>query len=736
MTSINDLQFSSDQVSFRRASIAGSTFLEGPAGAGKTTSGIIRLSQLLEMGIPGEKILVFVPQRTLAFPYYQYIQSQDRPTAGDISVLTLDGLAQRMINLFWPIVSEKAGFSEPFRLPTFLTLETAQYHLSHLVRPLILYEGYFQSVTLDRNRLYSQVLDNINKAALVGFPYTEIGERLKKAWSGDPGQLQIYDDVQTCVNLFRQFCLQNNLLDYSLQIECLVQFLLPEPLVQSYLAQHYRHLIADNIEEDTPVAHDFIADWVGIFDSSLLIYDWDGGYRTFLGADPVTGYHLKDYCTQQISFQSNLVASPRVLRFGQRIYEVLNLDQQDQGNRLEYYLYPAELSQVTVEIKEESESLPEKPTAFLFEVQRYFTEMLDWVVTQVKNLVVDQGVAFNQVVILAPYLPDALRFSLQNRFLIHGIPVRSNRPSRPLRDEPATRCLLTLSALAYPEWGFIPERSDVVNALMQAIDGLDLVRAQLLTNIVYRIRDGIPALGSFEVIQPEIQVRISYVFGERYEVLRKWLLASREQPLELDFFISRLFGEVLSQPGYGFHVNLDAGVITANLIESIQKFRWALNDVLVENAPSPGYEYFQTVQEGLVAAQYLSRWFYQDDDEGVLITPAYSFLLSNQPVEYQFWLDISSRGWYERLEQPLTHPYVLSRHWPPGQPWTDFNEVQVGQAQLSRLALGLTRRCKKTIYLGFAELDEQGYEGRGLLLRVLQKLLISEKNDHLTRDKI
>jgi hypothetical protein len=62
--------------------------------------------------------------------------------------------------------------------------------------------------------------------------------------------------------------------------------------------------------------------------------------------------------------------------------------------------------------------------------------------------------------------------------------------------------------------------------------------------------------------------------------------------------------------------------------------------------------------------------------------------------------------------------------------------VQVGQAQLSRLALGLTRRCKKTIYLGFAELDEQGYEGRGLLLRVLQKLLISEKNDHLTRDKI
>ncbi len=47
-------------------------------------------------------------------------------------------------------------------------------------------------------------------------------------------------------------------------------------------------------------------------------------------------------------------------------------------------------------------------------------------------------------------------------------------------------------------------------------------------------------------------------FGERYERLRLWLEEYRQgKPAELDHFLSRLFGEVLSQPGYGFHDDLE-----------------------------------------------------------------------------------------------------------------------------------------------------------------------------------
>ena len=90
--------------------------------------------------------------------------------------------------------------------------------MAHIVRPL-LDEGYFESVTMDRNRLYSQIFDNLNKATIIGFPHTEIAARLDSSYFGDPVQRRVYQDAQDAANRFREYCLQNNLLDFSLQME-------------------------------------------------------------------------------------------------------------------------------------------------------------------------------------------------------------------------------------------------------------------------------------------------------------------------------------------------------------------------------------------------------------------------------------------------------------------------------------------------------------------------------------
>jgi hypothetical protein len=97
--------------------------------------------------------------------------------------------------------------------------------------------------------------------------------------------------------------------------------------------------------------------------------------------------------------------------------------------------------------------------------------------------------------------------------------------------------------------------------------------------------------------------------------------------------------------------------------------------------------------------------------------------MSNRPVAVQFWLDVGSRGWTERLYQPLTHPYVLSRGWEAGRPWGDADEVDAGREALYRLAQGLLRRCRRAVYLGLSELGEQGYEQRGPLLLAFQRVL-------------
>ncbi len=254
---------------------------------------------LLAQGVPGESILMLTPQRTLQEPYLDLLYSPERSAGGEVTPATIGGLARRMVDLFWPVAAEAAGFASPEQPPVFLTLETAQYYMAYLVRPL-LDEGYFESVTIDRNRLYSQILDNLNKAAVIGFPHTEIGSRLDSSYFGDPAQRRVYQDAQECANRFRQYCLDHNLLDFSLQLEVFANILWKQDIVRDYLSQTYRHLIYDNVEEDGPRAHDILREWLPSFDSALLIYDEGAGFRYFLGADIHTGWALSELCDEHI----------------------------------------------------------------------------------------------------------------------------------------------------------------------------------------------------------------------------------------------------------------------------------------------------------------------------------------------------------------------------------------------------------------------------------------------------
>jgi hypothetical protein len=677
----------------------GKVYLEGPAGAGKTTAAVAHLLEMLDQGIPASSILLMVPQRTLAMPYLEALNSPEIAAGGLVNISTMSGLAQRMVSLFWPLAAGLAGFAHPNEPPVFLNLETAQYYMALIVRPL-LEKGFFSSIAIARNRLYSQILDNLNKSALVGFPHTEIGQRLKSAWVGETSQAHVYDDAQECASGFRSFCLEHNLLDFSLWLEVFRTILWEEPHCRDYLKRTYQHLIFENLEEDTPVAHDILRDWLPDFNSALVIYDQDAGYRRFLGADSQSARDLRRLCDEQLTYDKTFVTPPSLQSFGNQLarslgFEPDRAESKTNHSRLEDYLSFANL--------------------------RYYPQMLDWVADQIAGLVLGKHVKPGEIAVLVPYLPDALRFSLANRLDHLGIPTRAHRPSRALREEAAVQCLLTLSALAHPTWHLSPTKFDVAYALIQAIDGLDLVRAQLLTEIVYRSKDGQPFLGSFDKIKPEVQERITFIMGQRYEALRAWLEIYSLNPVaEYDYFLSRLFGEVLSQAGYGFHHNYNAGEAAANLVDSARNFRQVIGPSLAEGSPALGKLYLETVQDGVVAAQYLRSWQSQPED-AVLLAPAYTFLMNNRPVDYQFWLDISSRGWSERLFQPLTQPHVLSRQWQAGSLWTEENEFHTNQEVLYHLILGLIRRCRKGIYLGLCELNEQGSEQLGPLLKAIDR---------------
>jgi len=290
--------------------------------------------------------------------------------------------------------------------------------------------------------------------------------------------------------------------------------------------------------------------------------------------------------------------------------------------------------------------------------------------------------------------------------------------------------MLTLASTAFSEWGLRPKRINLAAALMQAIDGLDLVRAQLLTAFIYKENLPEQPLLPFETVPADYRDRVTYQAGARYDKLRKWLCSvEHSETFTLDFFMNRLFGEVLSQPGYGFHNDLDSGSTVASLIESIQKFRWAVAGQLPTDEVSLGNEYVQMVQDGVIAAQYVHTREDKDED-AVFMAPAYTFLISNKPVDVQFWLDIGSPSWYQRLNQPLTQPYILNRHWEKGESWDAEDELQAAHRTLERLTLGLLNRCRKKLYLGMSELDVRGFENRGLLIRIFQHVLQRAQRGH------
>ncbi len=344
--------------------------------------------------------------------------------------------------------------------------------------------------------------------------------------------------------------------------------------------------------------------------------------------------------------------------------------------------------------------------------------MIQRVVGQVAYLV-QEGAAPSDIAIISPFLSDSMHYALATGLDAEGIPHYVHRPSRTLREEPVTRVLLTLAVLAHPAWSVTrPSMEAVTHMLHTVLGGADLVRAALLGNTVYETVHAGVGLKPFESAPPETRERVSYRIGEAYEGLRKWLEAcTAGEELPVDHFFSKLFGEVLSQPGFGFYRNVQAGIQVGSVVESARKFRQAVAGVLERHDEAAGRAYVQMVQEGVVSAFYEMNW--ADMPDAVLIAPVHTFLLRNRPCAHQLWLDVGSTSWHRRIHQPLTNPYVLSKDWDTNESWSNEWESKFATERLTGIVSGLLRRCTGSVYLYHSELSAHGQEQTGELLEAL-----------------
>ena len=670
-------------------------FLQGPAGSGKSQALLARLHFLLREGIPGYSILVILPDRTAALRYRTAVSRLDLGPYGAVDLQTYYGLASRLVRLFWPLVAAGAGFAAPQRPPVYLNYETAQYVMGQVIAPLLA-QGYFEGLAMRPQRVLSQLLDDLNKAAVNGYPLGQVQERLVTAWTGDEGRLRNYAQVQECIELFRKHCLQYNLLDASLVVEVFHQHLVEKEAFWRYFTERFRHLLMDDVEESVPVAQDLVLRLLSGCDSALLTGDEGGGFRIFLGVDPEGSIRLRQACGKVVTADLVQTCPPDMTALCARLGR--RLGQEEKGS-------PA--------------GDPRRAVAGLIQT-RYRNQMIDAVAAEIAGLV-NRGVAPGEMAVVAPHADGVLRFMLAEAFRASDIPFAVVRRYEMLREEPVVRACLVLAALAHPEWGMRLSLFDIQEALGVALAPLDPLRAALAARHLYDPRKG--TLRAGETLAPAVLERIGTVPMERFEALREWIFGYRGgAAIPFDHFLRRLFGEVLSGPGVGPE---DAAVYS-KLIASAVAFR-EVAPAMGLDGKAIGQRYVEMIYSGVVAAQYLTDLDVDAAPESIaLVAPTYTYLLSGHVARFQFWLDVGSMVWWEQLHQPLTHHYVLRRSWTVGERWGDVADFQVRNLILFRLVRGLILRCREGIYLCTSEREGRGEPQDSPLLLAVQQVLREE----------
>lgn len=673
----------------------GTSFLLGPAGTGKTAVLQHRLLRLLREGELAYTILVLVAELEQQQSFYDAIHQSDLGAYADLKVTTYNAMAQEMVTLFWPLVARPAGFARPFQPPTILSYDLAQLLMWHTITPMFA-EGSFADLRLRPQQIVSQLLDTLNRAALNGLSLAEAIARQQTAWAGDPKHIRHLAEAAEAARRFRATCLEHSLLDLSLVVEVFDTQLVRHPEFHKYFSERFRHLIIDNVEEQTPAGQNFITHLMDVTTTTALAYDAGGGYKRFLAADP-TGAQLfygRSRHTFTFDQSDSFIATPAMTALANQV-----------ENFLLHTSKPTAVSE----------------TAIVGVINgRYRRDMVANLAHHLRTLL-DHGLHPSDIAIIVPYLDGALRYMLSRAFSQAHIPYFLLRRRSSPREEPRIRAWLTWLALAHPDWGVAPAAYDVAEALTLSIHGLDPARAELLTERLYQPDTGtlLPA----DTLPDTLVNRIGFHMVGLVEDLRRWLTAQGNgQPL--DAFLHTLFTQLLSQKRFQPEPDLAGAAVCDWLVKAATRLRHSARSLGLTTPAAIGRVFIDGINQGLVTANPPDLGE-PPDPNGVMISTIYGYLLAGHPVQLQVWLETAANGWWDIPNQPLSNAFVLAQSYDASQPWTTDQDFLIRNELLSRIVRGLTNRCRSGILLATSELDRRGVRQEGMLWRALQPVKIS-----------
>lgn len=668
------------------------SFLLGPAGSGKTTALQHRLLHLLQGGEPAYTILTLVAEPDHQQPYSDFLHQSGLGPYADLKIITYIDMAREMVALFWPLIARAAGFARPFQPPTFLSYDLAQLQLWRIVTPL-LKEGAFANLRLRPQQIVSQVLDTLNRAALNALSLDEAITRQRATWGGEPERLRHLTDAAQAARRFRQQCLDHSLLDLSLIVEVFDRQLVKHPEFYRYFSERYRHLLVDNVEEQTPAGQNFVANLMHATQTAAVAYDAGGGYKRFMAADPLGANKFRGMCRLSFDFDTVFTAPPEMQQLANAV-----------ENHLLHTTRPtAEAKKVVLGVIH----------------GRYRRDMVHNLIPLLADLIHKEGVHPRDIALITPYLDGALRYTLTQALQQARLPYLLLRRRSSPREEPRVRAWLTWLALAHPHWQLPPVPYDVAEALTLSIHGLDPARAQLLVSRLYAAEQGVllPAAD----LPAALTTRAGAEMVNLVEELRKWLEENGNGRYPLDAFLYNLFADLLAQPRFQPEPDLAGAAVCDWLVRAAGRLRQSAAVMGLSTPAEIGQTFITGIYNGLVTARPPELGDPPDPD-GLLISTIYGYLLAGRPVRVQVWLETAATGWWDIPNQPLSNAFVLAQSRPADQLWSTEEEFTIRNQLLSRIVRGLAARCRDGVILANSDLDRRGQRQEGVLRRALQSV--------------
>lgn len=636
------------------------------------------------------------------------------------------GFFEDEVMLFWPLLIQQLDLKAQF--PLRLAPENEQELATQLWRSE-LDQALIQQSAVTESRLVRRILDILQLAALAGIPLEDVAVILKQGLSDPERELPVPTAiVGDLLQRWRSWCLERGFLTYGLIAGLYWEYLLPNPTYRRHLAQRYRLLLADDVDEYPAIARHLLEALLDAGTAAAFTYNPDGAVRLGLGADP--------------NYLGELVYRCRVETLSDRPISCL-------GNELD-----TEIVQLVTDPLVFF-SLPEA-------IQSIQTTSRAQLLRRTADLIVEavqtQQIAPREIAVIAPGMDAIARYSLTEILTKHQIPVESLNDQRPLVSSPIIRALLTLLTLVYPNLGRLVDRDAVAEMLVvlsqtptqlkdegrrmkdesnsassllakrgealphPSSSTIDPVRAGLLADHCFA-----PHLDRPRLLPPTTFPRwdrLGYQSATSYQAIVQWIEAQQEQleqrliPNAIVLLDRAIQHFLLS----GSYLPFDQLSSLRQLIETAQHY-WEVHGRLrqKERFEAPGYmavgRFIQLLRSGTVTANPFPVRPIGPASNAVTLANVFQYRSSRRSHRWQFWLDVGSTRWLSGVDALFAAPLFL-QEW-SGHPWTAADTMESNERRLRRILHDLLGRAGERVYLCHSDLATSGQDQTGVLLSLV-----------------